>query len=45
MRALTQSWVGGSANFFLLAIFTLCAGNTFYARNVVARRVTSEMST
>lgn len=29
--------VGGSANFFLLAIFTLCAGGTYYARNIVAR--------
>lgn len=28
---------GGSANFFLLALFTLLAGNTFYARNIIAR--------
>ncbi|RXW23980.1 hypothetical protein EST38_g1891 [Candolleomyces aberdarensis] len=26
----------GGSNFFLLAILTLCIGNTFYARNVVA---------
>ncbi|KAK4702709.1 hypothetical protein P7C70_g3520, partial [Phenoliferia sp. Uapishka_3] len=28
--------LGGSANFFLLAIVTLTAGNTFYTRNIVA---------
>lgn len=28
--------LGGSANFFILALFTLLSGNTFYARNVVA---------
>ncbi|KAL8287537.1 hypothetical protein RQP46_003395 [Phenoliferia psychrophenolica] len=28
--------LGGSANFFLLAIFTLCAGGTYHTRNIVA---------
>lgn len=28
---------GGSVNFFILALFTLIAGNTYYARNLVAR--------
>ncbi|SGZ08639.1 BQ5605_C030g10807 [Microbotryum silenes-dioicae] len=28
--------LGGSINFFILALFTLLAGNTYYARNIVA---------
>ena len=28
---------GGSVNFFILALFTLIAGNTYYAKNLVAR--------
>lgn len=29
--------VGGSANFFLLALFTLLVGQTFFTRNVLVR--------
>ncbi|SCV72331.1 BQ2448_3868 [Microbotryum intermedium] len=31
--------LGGSINFFIIALFTLLAGDTFYARNIVASYV------